>query len=151
MLLCIVIYLINFTKFTEDLSKMKVAKFGGSSVANASQIKKVVDIVLSDKDRRIVVVSAPGKRLKEDTKVTDLLITLAETIIAGKDGKLELKIIIERFKNIIDELSLSHELLEEIQNDILKRIAEDKSLPTGIPCDVVKYFLSILDLLVKAI
>ena len=109
---------------------MKVAKFGGSSVANASQIKKVVDIVLADKDRRIVVVSAPGKRLKEDTKVTDLLITLAETIISGKDGKLELKIIIERFKNIVDELSLSNELLEEIQNDILKRIAEDKSIPT---------------------
>ena len=42
---------------------MKVAKFGGSSLANASQIKKVVDIVLSDKDRRIVVVSAPGKSL----------------------------------------------------------------------------------------
>ena len=96
---------------------MKVAKFGGSSVANASQIKKVVDIVLADKDRRIVVVSAPGKRLKEDTKVTDLLITLAETIISGKDGKLELKIIIERFKNIVDELSLSNELLEEIQNE----------------------------------
>lgn len=114
----------------EDLSKMKVAKFGGSSVANASQIKKVVDIVLADKDRRIVVVSAPGKRLKEDTKVTDLLITLAETIISGKDGKLELKIIIERFKNIIDELALSHELLEEMQNDILNRISEDKSLPT---------------------
>ena len=109
---------------------MKVAKFGGSSVANASQIKKVVDIVLADKDRRIVVVSAPGKRLKEDTKVTDLLITLAETIISGKDGRLELKIIIERFKNIIDELALSHELLEEMQNDILNRISEDKSLPT---------------------
>ena len=62
---------------------MKVAKFGGSSVANASQIKKVVDLILADKDRRIVVVSAPGKRLKEDTKVTDLLITLAETIISG--------------------------------------------------------------------
>lgn len=123
-------YIVIFTRKMEDLSKMKVAKFGGSSVANASQIKKVVDIVLADKDRRIVVVSAPGKRLKEDTKVTDLLITLAETIISGKDGKLELKIIIERFKNIIDELSLSHELLEEMQNDILNRIAEDKSLPT---------------------
>ena len=100
---------------------MKVSKFGGSSVANASQIKKVVDIILADKDRRIIVVSAPGKRLKEDTKVTDLLITLAETVLSGKDAKLELKIIIDRFKNIIDELSLSNELLNEIQNDIQKR------------------------------
>ncbi len=108
---------------------MKVAKFGGSSLANASQIKKVVDIVLSDKDRRIVVVSAPGKRVKEDTKVTDLLIALADAILAGKDGNHELKIILERFKSIIDDLGLSNSLLEEIDSDIKKRISEDKSIP----------------------
>ena len=107
---------------------MKVAKFGGSSLANASQIKKVVDIVLSDRDRRIVVVSAPGKRVKEDTKVTDLLIALADAILDGKDGNHELKIIIERFKSIIDDLGLSHSLLEEIDSDIKKRISEDKSI-----------------------
>lgn len=107
---------------------MKVAKFGGSSLANASQIKKVVDIVLSDKDRRIVVVSAPGKRVKEDTKVTDLLIALADAILAGKDGNHELKIILERFKSIIDDLGLSNSLLEEIDRDIKKRISEDRSI-----------------------
>ncbi|WP_288693715.1 aspartate kinase [uncultured Brachyspira sp.] len=109
---------------------MKVAKFGGSSLANASQIKKVVDIVLSDKDRRIVVVSAPGKRVKEDTKVTDLLIALADAILAGKDGNHELKIILERFKSIIDDLGLSNSLLEEIDKDIKKRISEDRSIAT---------------------
>ena len=109
---------------------MKVAKFGGSSLANASQIKKVVDIVLSDKDRRIVVVSAPGKRVKEDTKVTDLLIALADAILAGKDGNHELKIILERFKSIIDDLGLSNSLLEEIDRDIKKRISEDRSIAT---------------------
>lgn len=109
---------------------MKVAKFGGSSLANASQIKKVVDIVLSDKDRRIVVVSAPGKRVKEDTKVTDLLIALADAILAGKDGNHELKIILERFKSIIDDLGLSNSLLEEIYRDIKKRISEDRSIAT---------------------
>ena len=80
---------------------MKVAKFGGSSLANANQIKKVVDIILSDSERRIIVVSAPGKRLKEDTKVTDLLIILADSILLGNDGNHELKIIMERFKSII--------------------------------------------------
>ena len=60
---------------------MKVAKFGGSSLANANQIKKVVDIILSYSERRIIVVSAPVKRLKEDTKVTDLLIILADSIL----------------------------------------------------------------------
>lgn len=109
---------------------MKVAKFGGSSLANASQIKKVVDIVLSDKDRRIVVVSAPGKRVKEDTKVTDLLIALADAILAGKDVNHELKIILERFKSIIDDLGLSNSLLEEIDRDIKKRISEDRSIAT---------------------
>ena len=60
---------------------MKVAKFGGSSLANANQIKKVVDIILSDSERRIIVVSAIGKRLKEDIKVTDFLIILADSIL----------------------------------------------------------------------
>ncbi|HEX5564921.1 MAG TPA: aspartate kinase, partial [Sporosarcina sp.] len=53
---------------------MKVCKFGGTSVATAEQIRKVVDIVTSDSDRKIVVVSAPGKRFSDDIKVTDLLI-----------------------------------------------------------------------------
>lgn len=43
---------------------MKVAKFGGSSVSNATQIKKVLDIVNSDSDRKIIIVSAPGKDTK---------------------------------------------------------------------------------------
>ena len=51
---------------------MKVVKFGGSSLASATQFKKVHDIVLEDTDRHYVVPSAPGKRNKEDTKVTDL-------------------------------------------------------------------------------
>ncbi len=58
---------------------MKVAKFGGSSVANADQIKKVAAIIQADKERKIIVVSAPGKRYETDEKTTDLLIELAET------------------------------------------------------------------------
>ncbi|MEG1585037.1 MAG: aspartate kinase, partial [Anaerovorax sp.] len=53
--------------------EIKVAKFGGSSVADAIQLKKVKDIVLSDPQRKIVVVSAPGKRYGDDNKITDLL------------------------------------------------------------------------------
>ena len=62
---------------------MKVVKFGGTSVASAAQIRKVAEIVLADPSRRIVVVSAPGKRSARDTKVTDLLIALAR---AGSSG-----------------------------------------------------------------
>ena len=52
--------------------RIKVAKFGGSSLADASQFAKVKSILLSDPDRRIVVPSAPGKRSSVDIKVTDL-------------------------------------------------------------------------------
>ena len=52
---------------------IKVAKFGGSSVADAIQIGKIKEITENDKDIKYVVVSAPGKRFDEDTKVTDLL------------------------------------------------------------------------------
>ena len=52
---------------------LKVVKFGGSSLASAAQFEKVKNIVTADKGRRIVVVSAPGKRFSGDNKVTDLL------------------------------------------------------------------------------
>jgi len=57
---------------------MKVVKFGGTSLATASNVSKCKDIVLSDEERRFVVVSAPGKRDKGDIKVTDLLLNISE-------------------------------------------------------------------------
>ena len=52
---------------------LKVTKFGGSSMADAGQLRKVRDIILADPHRRVVVVSAPGKRFSNDHKLTDLL------------------------------------------------------------------------------
>ena len=52
---------------------LKVAKFGGSSVADAIQIEKIKNIITENKDRRYIVVSAPGKRFDDDAKITDLL------------------------------------------------------------------------------
>lgn len=52
---------------------MKVAKFGGSSLADAGQLQKVKDIIQADKDRKYIVVSAPGKGVNNNHKVTDLL------------------------------------------------------------------------------
>ena len=60
---------------------MKVVKFGGSSLASAGQLEKVLNIVKSDSERRFVVVSAPGKRNAEDTKVTDALINTTATML----------------------------------------------------------------------
>ena len=52
---------------------LRVAKFGGSSVADAIQIEKIGKIIKSSEDRRYIVVSAPGKRFDDDSKITDLL------------------------------------------------------------------------------
>jgi aspartate kinase len=104
---------------------MKVCKFGGSSLANAEQIRKVCDIILSDPDRRIMVVSAPGKRSREDIKVTDLLIALANAKISGYDGLSELNAVVRRFADIADELELGQDIVTEIEKDLKARIAAD--------------------------
>ena len=101
---------------------MKVVKFGGSSVANAEQISKVIGIVTADADRRIVVVSAPGKRHSDDTKVTDLLIALAEAVLAGNDYESELKKVIDRYAEIRRELDLPADVIEAIEADLRGRI-----------------------------
>ncbi|MCL2125125.1 MAG: aspartate kinase [Oscillospiraceae bacterium] len=89
---------------------MKVSKFGGTSLADAEQIKKVCEIVLSDDDRRIVVVSAPGKRSDADTKVTDLLIATAQACLSGGSGTAEMEAVIARYADITDGLGIPEEL-----------------------------------------
>ena len=86
---------------------MKVCKFGGTSVASAEQIKKVAKIVTSDPTRKIVVVSAPGKRFSEDEKVTDLLIHLAEQALRGSKTARELEEVVDRYRLIATGLGLS--------------------------------------------
>lgn len=105
---------------------MKVCKFGGTSLANAEQIRKVCDIVLSDPDRRLVVVSAPGKRNKEDAKVTDLLIALAETALRGEDPAAALEAVVARFSAIAVDLGV-HETAAAIAEDLAKRVAQSRN------------------------
>ena len=57
---------------------LKVLKFGGSSLADAAQFKKVAEIIKAEKERRYVVASAPGKRFSADIKVTDMLLDCYE-------------------------------------------------------------------------
>ena len=57
---------------------MIVCKFGGTSLADATRIRRAAAIVLREKARRFVVVSAPGKRFEADEKITDLLLRAAE-------------------------------------------------------------------------
>ena len=116
---------------------MKVCKFGGSSLADAGQISKVMDIVLADPARRMVVVSAPSKRNKSDTKVTDLLIALADAALAKKDTTKPLKAVVDRYASIAKELKLGEDIVKEIEKDLKARIASSKK-DAGIFMDTLK-------------
>ena len=106
---------------------MKVAKFGGTSLANAEQIKKVCDIVVADPERRLVVISAPGKRSKDDTKVTDLLIALAQKYLNDGNADNELNSVVERYDEIAKGLGLSDDITKVIADDLKQRLNTDIS------------------------
>lgn len=91
----------------------KVVKFGGSSLASASQFEKVGAIVRAENSRRYVVPSAPGKRHSKDTKVTDMLYSCYALAEEDKDFQHELELIRERYEEIIEGLSLTLSLDQE--------------------------------------
>ncbi|MBM7667043.1 aspartate kinase [Solibacillus kalamii] len=106
---------------------MIVCKFGGTSVASAEQIKKVASIVKSNPERKIVAVSAPGKRSSDDIKVTDLLIDLANTVINKGDVEAKIKAVVNRYRNIAEDLGLDNTISDIIEQDIRGRVTENWS------------------------
>ena len=104
---------------------MKVCKFGGSSVADAGQIAKICDIVAADPERKIVVVSAPGKRPSDDIKVTDLLIACAEARLAGNSAEEELAAVTERFVSICSDLGVEDGVAADISEALSKTVGGD--------------------------
>lgn len=106
---------------------MKVAKFGGTSLASAEQVKKICDIITADPERRLTVVSAPGKRRPDDTKVTDLLIATARARLKGDSGEDELRLVLDRYAEIARDLGLPPDTMEPIERDFYSRL--------HLPCD----------------
>ena len=108
----------------ETIEGKSVSKFGGSSLKDAGQFAKVKKIIFSKEDRDVIVVSAPGRRFKEDTKVTDELISLSD-----KNSKIEdLEKII---KSLEEELTAQRAYRDTQLEKIEKRfsdIAEDLKL-----------------------
>ena len=103
---------------------IKVAKFGGSSVANAEQFKKVKNIVNSEKDRKFIVTSACGKENKDDYKITDLLY-IAHTHVKYKVSVDDIFSLIEKkYYSIKDALGLKIDLDKEFKK-IKDDISED--------------------------
>jgi len=113
---------------------IKVVKFGGSSLADASQFKKVRDIVLAEEERRFVIPSAPGKRFPKDEKITDLLYQCQKQASAGEDiaeitGKIR-----ERYLSIKAELGLKVDIesrLDKVFEDIAAGATPDYAASRG--------------------
>ncbi|WP_288530817.1 aspartate kinase [uncultured Secundilactobacillus sp.] len=97
---------------------MKVVKFGGSSLADGPQFQKVIDIIKSDADRQVVVTSAPGKRDKTDTKVTDLLIKYAKLTMNHGDSTAIVRQLIGRYQAIADYFKLDAPAMAPIETAI---------------------------------
>ena len=89
---------------------MKVTKFGGSSMADAGQYRKVKGIIESDPGRRVVVVSAAGKRYKDDHKITDLLYLCYSHTKYGFPCDPIYDMIVSRYCGIRDELGIDLDL-----------------------------------------
>ncbi|MBR3468263.1 MAG: aspartate kinase [Lachnospiraceae bacterium] len=112
----------------------KVVKFGGSSLASAEQFEKVGKIIRADKERRFVVPSAPGKRFKTDTKVTDMLYACYDLAEQGKDFSKELSDIKARYQEIIDGLGLKLSLdqqFAEIEKQFKAKAGKDYAASRG--------------------
>ena len=112
----------------------KVVKFGGSSLADAGQFKKVADIVLADPARRFVVASAPGKRFSGDIKVTDMLYGCYDLAVKGESFDKEFAAIEERLNGIISELGIDLSLETEfanIKNAFAHRAGRDYAASRG--------------------
>ena len=100
---------------------LKVTKFGGSSMADAGQYQKIREIIQADAGRRVVVVSAAGKRDKNDHKITDLLYLCHAHTQYGVECDRVFEMITSRYIEIRDELKLNVDLESEFA-ELKKRL-----------------------------
>lgn len=113
---------------------LKVVKFGGSSMADAAQFAKVKEIIQSDPARRVVVVSAAGKRFSEDHKITDLLYLCHAHLQYGVSCDAVYQIICDRYLSICRELNLTvdlEETLKKLRAKMEKGITKDELVSRG--------------------
>ena len=96
-----------------------VCKFGGTSLANAENIRKVAEIIKSNSERKFVVVSAPGKRSKDDIKITDCLIDCYNLSKKGECYANTLGIIKERFEGLKAELNVKIDLTKDFEEHLI--------------------------------
>ena len=105
---------------------LKVAKFGGSSVANAKQIRRIKNIIEADPSRQILVCSAVGKDKENESKLTDLLYLLYAHLEYGIDYNHIFNTMTNRFLEIKNDLGLSYDIETDI-NNLKKELSKDIS------------------------
>lgn len=113
---------------------LKIVKFGGSSLADANQFRKVKEIVTAEKARRFVVPSAPGKRSSNDIKITDMLYTCQKLASEGADISESFGQIRARYLEIANELSLSYDpsaALDEVYENLRNGATKDYAASRG--------------------
>lgn len=113
---------------------IKTVKFGGSSLADAEQFRKVAGIILEEESRKYVIASAPGKRFQNDVKVTDLLYACYRKVAAGEDFSQLFSKIKARFDDIIKGLGLDFSLdaeYERIESSFFHHVGEDYAASRG--------------------
>lgn len=113
---------------------VKVAKFGGTSLASAEAFRKVKAIVLADSSRCFVVPSAPGKRAAEDQKVTDLLYQCHDRVIQGLDFADLFAQIRKRYQDIVTGLDLDLDInkyLDQIEQQLPNQSQPDYAASRG--------------------
>jgi len=105
---------------------IKVCKFGGTSMADAKAMSQAKNIIESDASRRFVVVSAPGKRFKDDIKITDMLYKCNNEVLECGSCEKSFSLIKARFIEIVKDLGIDLEI-EEILNETQEAIEQNKS------------------------
>lgn len=100
-------------------------KFGGTSLADANCVRRVIDIIRSDPARRWIVPSAPGKRDPKDRKITDLLYTWHTMALQGLDPSEPMNIIRDRFLELARELGVQFDVTS-LLDEIAKRAGQDE-------------------------
>ena len=120
---------------------LKVAKFGGSSMADAKQFEKVRDIVRADPARKVIVVSAAGKRSADDHKLTDLLYLCYAHLQYGVSCDAVFQMICDRYIAIRDECGLNVDIeaeLDVLRQQLRSGISEEELVSRG------EYFSALL-------
>ena len=113
---------------------LKVAKFGGSSLSDSTNMLRVRDIVLADEARKVIVVSAPGKRFSDDHKLTDLLYLCHAHLTYGVSCDPVFELITSRFLEIRDALHLDLPLEEDfaaLRKEMNAKISQDYLVSRG--------------------